>query len=136
MIVYKYNYVGLQGNPKRIQEPWLTATMCVLSPYLDRHVCYRDQSGHDALPGQACVTETLWVLSPYLDRIVCYMRCCSSWSQGIGCRHAAGPGCRRSGSGNGCHLHRSDCTCPTLPRSPTHRPLKHNGVLSLPSSPL
>ena len=65
MIVYKYNYVGLQGNPKRIQEPWLTATMCVLSPYLDRHVCYRDQSGLDALPGQACVTETLLVLSPY-----------------------------------------------------------------------
>ena len=83
-----------------------------------------------------CVTETLWVLSPYLDRRVCCMRCCLSWSQGTGCRRAAGPGCRRSGSGTCCRFHRSDCTCPTLPRSPTHRPLKHNGVLSLPSSPL
>ena len=83
-----------------------------------------------------CVTETLWVLSPYLDRRVCCMRCCLSWSQGTGCRRAAGPGCRRSGSGNGCHLHRSDCRYPTLPRSPTPRPLKHNSVLSLSSSPL
>ena len=116
-------------------------------------MCYRDLAGLVALPGQecvlprpcgscrltwtgVCVTETLRVLWPYLDRRVCCTRCCSSRSQGTGCRRAARPGCRRRGSGNDCHLHRSDCTCPTLPRSPTHRPLKHNGVLSLPSSPL
>ena len=114
----------------------VTETTRVLSPYLDRRVCYRDLVGLVALPGQAFVTETLWVLSPYLDRTVCCMRCCSSRSQGTGCRRAARPGCRRSGSGTCCRFHRSDCTCPTLPKSPTHRPLKDNGVLSLPSSPL
>ena len=98
-------------------------------------VCYRDLAGLVALPEQACVTETLWVLSPYLNRRVCCMRCCSSWSQGTGCRRAVGPGCRRRGSGTCCRFHRPDCTSPTLPRNPTHRPLKHNGLLSLPSSP-
>ena len=128
----------------------VTETTQVLSPYLDRRVlprpcgscrltwsgvCYRDLAGLVALPEQACVTETLWVLSPYLNRRVCCMRCCSSWSQGTGCRRAVGPGCRRRGSGTCCRFHRPDCTSPTLPRNPTHRPLKHNGLLSLPSSP-
>ena len=33
----------------------VTETLRVLSPYLDRSVCYRDLAGLVALPGQACV---------------------------------------------------------------------------------
>ena len=134
MIFYKYNYVGLHGNPETIQDQDLPRP-CGACRLTWTGVCYRDHAGLVALPGQACVTETLRVLSPYLDRTVCCMRCCSSWSQGTGCRRAVGPGCRRRGSGTCCRLHRSDCTSPTLPRSPMHRALKHNCLLSLPSSP-
>ena len=107
-----------------------------LVPYLDRRVLPRPRGSCRLTWTGVCVTETLWVLSPYLDRRVCCMRCCSNWSQGTGCRRAAGPGCRRRGSGTCCRFHRPDCRSPTLPRSPTHRSLKDNGVLSLPSSPI
>ena len=64
MIIYRYNYVGPQGNPERIlyQDLPRPRGSCRLTW---TGVCYRDLAGLVALPGQACVLhEVLPELEP------------------------------------------------------------------------